>query len=353
MLTLGKYKGKMVTTNDRSLKNRHICVTGSSGSGKSVECQKLICSGVEHGATIIAIDMYGTLTDDQIFWKYKPAFYKYLNEIDAHKNGIPCDLFTCITYPDRTIERPIDAVGGIADIIANAIRAGSIQRTEIRKAVQYVYDSGAYKEKGFNAMDEALHNIGSKTAEALREKLYLLTTHNVFIHGNKLFEEQKINVFRLSHFNRKAQQLIAEMLLSYIWRLANADQFKQHEIYVFIDECQNMPSGKDDALAQILSEGRKFGINLILATQMLLQGTTSAVQQRITQCGLMLYFKPTGNSVRMISKIINPMAVNEWSGLLKTLEIGEFIADGSFIVDGRVKNGALKISAVESRESYV
>lgn len=164
-----------------------------------------------------------------------------------------------------------------------------------------------------------------------------------------MFEEGKINIFRLSRFNLKAQETVAEMILSYLWRLANAEQFKDKQIYIFVDECQNLPSGKNNALAQILSEGRKMGVNLILATQMVLQGNASAVQQRIMQCGLMLYFKPAANRVATTAKMIDARAEAEWSRLLRTLSIGEFVADGSFIVDGKVKNEALKISAVETK----
>lgn len=349
MLDIGKYKGKPVTTNDDNLKNRHIAVIGESGSGKTVECQRLICSAVEQGHTIIAFDMHGTLARDQIFWKYKEIFETYMYEIHAHESGIPCNLFSPIKYRDGTFESPIDTIGALTDVVADAINAGCAQSAELRKAFQYIYESGNYDEIGFKAIDDALKFAGNKVAEALREKLYFLTSHNVFVPGEMMFEEGKINIFRLSRFNLKTQETVAEMILSYLWRLANAEQFKDKQIYIFVDECQNLPSGKNNALAQILSEGRKMGVNLILATQMVLQGNASAVQQRIMQCGLMLYFKPAANRVATTAKMIDARAETEWSRLLRTLNIGEFVADGSFIVDGKVKNEALKISAVETK----
>ncbi len=349
MLDIGKYKGKPVTTNDDNLKNRHIAVIGESGSGKTVECQRLICSAVKQGHTIIAFDMHGTLAGDQIFWKYKETFETYMYEIHARESGIPCNLFSPIKYRDGTFENPIDTIGALTDVVADTINAGCIQSAELRKAFQYTYELGNYDEMGFKAIDDALKFAGNKVAEVLREKLYFLTSHNVFVPGEKMFEEGKINIFRLSRFNLKAQETVAEMILSYLWRLANAEQFKDKQIYIFVDECQNLPSGKNNALAQILSEGRKMGVNLILATQMVLQGNASAVQQRIMQCGLMLYFKPAANRVATTAKMIDARAEAEWSRLLRTLSIGEFVADGSFIVDGKVKNEALKISAVETK----
>lgn len=353
MLDVGKYKGKTVTTNDQNMKNRHICVIGGTGSGKTVECERLICSAVKNGETIVALDVHGTLAEDQIFPLYKETFREYVNEIDVHKNGIPCKLFSPVKYLDGSSEDLIDIVGAITDIISDAIHTGSAQNSELRKAVRFVIEEKSFDKLGFAAIDKALESAGNKTAEILRDKLYFLTAHNVLISGDEFISSNKINVFRLSKFDLKTQTVIAELILSYIWRLANAEQFKQNPIYVFIDECQNMPAGKDNALAQMLSEGRKFGINLILATQMILQGTTSAVQQRMSQCGLMLYFKPAANRVNLTAKLIDSVRDSEWARLLRTLGKGEFIADGNFLIDGKEKNGALKVSAYEPIDSQL
>ena len=351
MLNVGKYKEKIVTTNDSELTNRHVCVIGESGSGKTVECQRLIASAIENGATIVAFDMHGTLADDQIFWKYKPVFEKYERNVNAQMEGIPCNLFTPATYPDGTSENNINVIGSITEVIAEAINAGSTQRSELRRALQYISENGDYERYGFGAVDIALRNARNRHAETVREKLFFLTAHNVFVSGDEFIHRNHINIFRLSRFDLKTQQLVAEIILAYLWRLANAEEFKVHPIYIFVDECQNMPAGKNNALAQMLSEGRKFGVNLILATQILAQGNTSALQQRITQCGVKLYFKPASNKVSMTARMIDPLRESDWCRLLKTLGIGEFIADGNFLVDGRERNEPLKVSAYEEKEA--
>lgn len=350
MINIGTYKGKSVTTNEEDLNNHHIAVIGSSGSGKTVECQRIICSAVERGDTIITFDMHGTLSDDQIFWKYKQVFTKNMHEVNIHENGIECGLFSPVCYSDGTLEDSADMVGAIVDIISDVIQAGNIQRAELRKAIKYVYETGGYDEYGFGAVDEALRSAGNKTAQVLREKLFPLTSRKTFIAGQDFLQRHKINIIRLSRFNLKMQLMIAEMLLSYIWRLANAGQFKKDKIFIFIDECQNMPSGKENALAQILSEGRKLGVNLILATQMILDGNSSAVQQRITQCGLMLYFRPAANRISMTARMIDSRLESDWSRCLRQLNVGEFIAVGEFMVGDKPKSGAIKVSAVEQKE---
>ena len=351
MIDIGRYKGKLVSINTQELENQHIAVIGMSGSGKSVECQRIISSIVQQGGTVIAFDIHHTLSNDQIFWKYKPIFDEHIFEIEAHRKGIPCPLFTPVTYPDGTEEEAVDLIGSLTDVLAGALHIGSTQKTELRKALWYVYEAGEYETEGFAAVDKALKNVGNKAAAEVREKLYFLTMHNIFRPGGELFHPGKINIFRLSRFSLQMQVAVTELILAYLWRFANSEQLKGSELYLFIDEFQNLPSGKDSALAQMLSEGRKLGVNLILASQMILQGTTSAVQQRIAQCGLMLYFRPAANRVGLTAKMLDGASDSDWVRLLRTLQIGEFIASGSFMVDGVPKKGNLKVSAVEKREN--
>lgn len=98
-------------------------------------------------------------------------------------------------------------------------------------------------------------------------------------------------------------------------------------------------------LPRMISEGRKFGVNLILATQMILQGTTNAVQQRISQCGLMMYFKPAANRINMTAKMINLNSEAAWVRKLRALKTGEFIACGEFIYSDQKIDLPLVITA--------
>lgn len=75
-----------------------------------------------------------------------------------------------------------------------------------------------------------------------------------------------------------------------------------------------------------------MGINLILATQMNLQGTTNAVQQRLSQCGLMLFFKPAANRMGLTAKMISPSDSVTWNMNLRSLKVGDFVAIGEFSV---------------------
>lgn len=342
-ITLGTYKNSEVRTDPSELFNGHIGIVGGSGGGKTVKAQDIMIQIAQMGGTVIALDLHGALSDDQIFEPYKEAFNEVLNSVDAYKDGISFNLFTPIEYVDGTIEDELDTVGAIVDMIARSTDLGVRQKADLRRAVTDVMQTNAYETYGFKAIDDALAKIGTQHAAGVREKINALTIHNIFRPGSSFIQQGKINVLRFSRFDVDTQIILAEAVSALIWRMANVDSFKENNIYLFIDECQNMPSSKDSILAQMLSEGRRFGVNLIVATQLLLDSSFNAVQQRFTQCGLMLFFKPLSNRVNQTSKMIDPAAKSDWTIVLRSLKKGEFIATGSFLVNGHKSERPLKI----------
>lgn len=350
-LDIGTYKGKAVTMDMNNSFNSHVAVIGVSGSGKSVQCQRMICSAVRQGGTVCAFDLHNTLAENQIFGNYQHFFKENMREINADGNGIPCDILSPIRYADGTMENPVDTIEALVGILGQAFKFGCVQKAELRHAIQTVYNRHLFEEMGIAAIDATLSEIDGKKAGEIREKMFSLTAHNIFRSGGSLLEKGKLNVFRLSRYDLATQGIVTEILLSYLWRLANAEQFQKEKLFIFIDECQNLSSGKNSVLAQMLSEGRKFNISLILATQLFKEGSMSAVQQRMTQCGLMLYFKPIANQVKATARLIDSSMESQWSNCLRQLGIGEFVAVGSFRVDGKPKRGAIKVSAVEKAEN--
>ena len=293
------------------------------------------------------IDSHAAFTDDQIFEKYKECIDKYRKDVDAYETGIPSHLFEPVRFSDGTLEKAVDTVGAITDVISRSLKFGVKQRATLRTAVKYVMDNDLYKKDGFKAIGAGLENNGDKTSVEVCERLLPLLEHNIFRDGDGLIVDNKINIVHLSKMDLTSQAVVSELLLSYIWRMANAEQFKERNLFLFIDECQNMDSSSDGPLAVMISEGRRMGVNLILATQMILQGTTNSVQQRISQCGLILYFKPAANRVALTSKMINPINESKWLTALKDMKVGEFVASGAVSIMGRSISYPITVSAVD------
>ncbi len=95
---------------------------------------------------------------------------------------------------------------------------------------------------------------------------------------------------------------------------------------------------------QILSEGRKFSLNLILATQGLGLKKQAAMSQKIMQSGLVLFFQPDMSQVRAQAKLIDMESAQEWATVLQRLKPGEFVALGSLSLGGITARKPLKAS---------
>jgi DNA phosphorothioation-dependent restriction protein DptH len=206
----------------------------------------------------------------------------------------------------------------------------------MRLAIDDVFRKHCYESEGFQAVGFALMKAGDKQSAQLYERMLPLFSRNVFREGSGLVQKNKINIIHLSRMDLATQHVVTEMLLSYFWRLGNADQFKgEGKISIFLDECQNLDASKNAPLSQLISEGRKMGISLLLATQMIIAGSNSAVQQRILQSGLQLYFKPANNQVMQTAKLLNTGNENMWANVLGNLKTGQFVALGNLSIGNR------------------
>lgn len=315
--------------------NKHILLMGESGGGKTITAQNVMLEIVKQGGTVLAFNSHGVLNDDQILADFSESFNKYQRAVDVYHDGIQIPLLDPITYPNGEVENIQDTIGAVADILCRAFKLGINQRTALRGAIEAAISDGSYKAYGFSAVEDKLKSARSKVSEVLAEQLHSLFARNLFVDGDNLIVPGKLNVVNMSRLDINTQEGLIEILLSYIWRLANADQFKNDNIFVFLDECQNLDHSAKGPLALLISEGRKMGVNLILATQMVLQGSTNSVQQRLTQCGLKLLFKPASNRISITAKIINPDNTALWAPVVAKLRVGEFVAEGNLLYRGR------------------
>lgn len=343
-IELGESSGFKVHWNIQKAPNGHIALIGASGSGKSVLAQYMILQIVKQGGTVLIIDHQGTLSDDQIYASFRDEFNQYRNDTYAYKAGIPCKLFQPIRYSDGMIESEEVTAGALTEVIGRTFKLRTEQKSLLRVAIRQVIDDGTYHECGLKALQEALCNFGTKKATEIAERLYSLFEHNSFIDGDEMIIQKKINIVHLSRLSLLSQEAITEMIISYIWRLGNADVFKNQNFFFFLDECQNIDGNSKSALAHMISEGRRLGINLLLATQMILQGSTNAVQQRISQCALILFFRPAMNRISLTAKMINPNNKEKWLPFLGQLKVGNFIATGNLLIGNKEVDYPLMIN---------
>lgn len=348
-INLGFHKKKAICFDTKAAMNQHILLLGKSGSGKSTEAQKIILELSRQQRTVLIFDIHSVAAEEQIFSAFRDGFKAKSHEINAYRDGISCNLFQPLVFADGESEKQPDAVEAVVNMLSRTVKLGSKQRIILRKALFSVINNGSYVANGFASIDFALSEFGTADAESVREKLYPLTAHNIFREGDLFIQKEKINLIRLNRFDLETQAVVTELVLSYVWRLAVSSKFRDDGLFIFVDEFLNLPLAKGCAIDQILAEGRKFNINLILTAQQLDLRPSSAAQQWLMQSGLILLFQPGMTQAHTLAKLIGQDAVKEWTKTLSELECGEFIAVGDLTVDGIPIKKPLRISSKTDR----
>ena len=347
-IAMGKYADHTAFIDCENAFNGNMTFFGKPGSGKTVLAQKILLQTAENGRTSVAISLNDTLADEEIYPLIKGEFKGNTHKIDAYKKGIEIPLFDPLGNEDSEKHR-IDTIGSITDVFSNAYRFGSRQSATFRKAVAEVYDDGTYKHKGISAIGECLASMKSDVAQNLYDKTYMVTQHNIFMDGNNLIQPGKINIIALDKFDSATQRSAAEILISYIWRMATHGEFRKTGLYVFIDEAQNLDISENSTMGKMMREGRKFGLKLMLATQFVEKATY--VSKLMNQADLQIFFQPGRSTIREAANTIDPTNPDVWIGLLKELKVGEFIAVGPLICNGKRTGGPLKIDSRDENES--
>ena len=213
-------------------------------------------------------------------------------------------------------------------MIEKTVRLGVRQRVALQQAARYVLDENLYLQKGLLALDDGLRLQKTEVATNVADKLQFLLGRNIFRDGNTdtLIKHGKLNIIRLSKFDDKTQSLVSELLLAHIWRRVLSGEIK--DLYIMIDEFQNVSLKKGAALEKFLVEGRKYGVGLILATQALGINFTNSQQRLLLQSGIQLYFRPAENEIREVAKILGGTEIAAYTMLLSRLEVGECVALG-------------------------
>ena len=94
-----------------------------------------------------------------------------------------------------------------------------------------------------------------------------------------------------------------------------------------LDEAQNLSHKQNSPSAAILTEGRKFGWSAWFATQSLKILKDDEII-RLLQASTKLYFKPTDEEIKKISKQLDPTDGDIWLASLNNLKKGQCIVVG-------------------------
>ena len=306
--------------------NGHVLITGVSGAGKSCAGQLLIRNLAETGNTVIVLDQHRLFSPENVWKPLQNDIFVLSKEVDALNKGIPLPLFSSMELIGGSRETNEDIAYALTGIFRQALRLGDKQASDLRRGIAYMIQEGMYPTCGIAGLKEALQFIDSTSVIRVEDKLRPILNRNVFVDGY-FIKSGQINIVRLSDFDIDTQGVISEILISYLWRKAQAGAFISTPVWVYCDECQNLNLGITGVLPKILSEGRKLGLNLILITQRIEEPKFNS----FTQAGTQLYFKPALSDANKIAKRLSSSRYADTAMALQTLHVGECIASGALM----------------------
>jgi len=265
--------GAVVRWNPGGLANPHFLILGGSGAGKTQTIKRamLELSRLEFG--VVAIDFHGDLLIEGT------ASYPISMVSDYGVNPLAIDLDPAGGGPDpqrflvlQTLKEAFAPMGG--NQLAFLDRALS----EVYKSagiVQADYESWRREAPTFRDLEQALERLAEaagkdRRPEAMKTKLGPAFSYGILSKPQVPIREQGVTRIDLSKLPPGLQYLAADTLCRQLLRRVqmHGPQAKDR-LFLVVDETKLMMPARLEAphaiLNRIASEGRKFGLGLIVA----------------------------------------------------------------------------------------
>lgn len=325
-MIIGKTKnGKKFIEMAEIAPNQSISITGISGSGKTTTQEFLERAFQKEGRTVIVLDLNGT----HMNWHSADV-----NRISVKDDGIDI-AFLDTALIKRNIETEVGFISDLAECLAKITNCGIRQLGILRTAVEFAVRHREDYSSDMDAIADGLLSQENERAKGVYEKLWGILTGGFFRKSNKKINVGEINIITFEGISRNIQKNIAEIFLHMLWKRKRLEKSLEYPIVIALDEYQNFSLKDDATLLEMLREGRKYGISLILTTQTTL-GFSKKVLAALNQSALRICFHPLRGETKKIAEEIEPGNSEYWSGELARLSIGEFVISGNVKVDGRL-----------------
>lgn len=323
MKYIGKIGGRDVNIASNS-PNEHIVITGLSGSGKSVRIMDIERHILKEGGTVVALDVNGTHIENDSSWHH---------HISAQEDGLEIHLLD-MSLVDEGKETLINLIEYIMETICPRQLRGVCQRACVRKAVEFALHNRSQFSSEMEAIAYGLKEQDEVAALGAYNHLCPILEGNIFRNSKKKILGNVINIIDLKGLNPKTQGQVIEILLSVLWRKMRIEGCRKERFTLILDEFQNLDFQQGSILFQMLTEIRKYGVNLVLATQTLTFFSKKELAV-INQAATKLFFQQSLTDVKKIAEIVEPGHYEKWRQTLSRLCIGQAVAVGELEIGGR------------------
>lgn len=322
------YVGKIVGGKDvyigQDSPNRHIIITGISGAGKSVRIADIERHIIDSSGTIIALDVNGT---------HEKMDQKKCNYISAQKDGLNIRFLDTSLVESGQESMPNLLQYAMETLCPRQLR-GACQLAAVRNALKFAIEHKKDYTTEMQAITYGLEIQDSPAAAGAYNHLCDVLEGNIFRRSEKQFKDGMLNVVSLKGINPKTQKRIVEILLAVIWRQMRMSGEDRKQWTLVLDEFQNLAMEKDTVLSQMLTEARKYGLRLILATQTLTIFTKKELAV-LNQAAIKLFFQPGSSDTKSVAEFIEPGKRDRWMMELLRLRVGQAITVGALEIAER------------------
>lgn len=351
------------------LPNRHMIVFGASGTGKTYTIQALLWELARAGQNSLIVDYTNGFSTGQL----EPMIIENLRPVQHIVRTAPVPINPFRRQCDYIDDQPLpETSAGVArrvsDLFAGVYDLGDQQRAALYNAIRDGVDEEGDKFN-LSGLINRLENVQYEGGPTAASAATLLSKIRPFVDMNPFGEEDeesweklytdvdsRCHIIQLAGFTRDSARLITEFSLFDFYWYYRANGNKDRPRVVVLDEIQNLDHRLDSPLGQLLTEGRKFGISLILATQTM-SNLGKDERDRLFQASHKLFFKPADTEVRSFAQVLadstnRPQA--EWIERLSSLNRGECYSlghslDGSLAKLEVGKSFKIRVKSLEDR----
>lgn len=331
-----------IKRNDR---RRHLYVVGKSGTGKSKMLELLIISDIIAGHGVGVLDPHGDLVDNIIRHVPKERMDDviYFNPADSEYpiafnplEQVPQELRVRVTigfvdifkklfganWTDRLehvlryttlalLDSPNTTILSILKMLSDKNYrqkiVANIQDSVIKNF--WVNEFAAWSEKFDNeAIMPILNKVGQFVSTSLIRNIVGQSTNKIDI--REMMDKGKILLMRISKGNlgEENAQLIGAMVVTKIQQAAmsrtDTTEDERRDFYLYCDEFQYFAT---DTFAEILSEARKYHLNLTMAHQYMGQLTDKVRTTTFGNVGSMINFRVGAEDAAIMAKEYTPV----------------------------------------------
>lgn len=330
MLRIGKTQNGLDVYISEQSPNRHISILGISGSGKTVRLKEMIQNAVLNGDTVLVFDINGS--------DYKDCADK-MNIISVKKDGLNIDLL------NRGRESNVSNIMDIVHVLTEKFRLGSRQEIALRTAVLDAANNIDENENDLLVIRAELMNQKTSFADIVENRMQEFFEMNIVKkNSSQRLKSGYANVISFEGLSKTLQRIWIELILTVLWQKLREDSIYLGTLWIFIDEFQNLSLKEGAVLLEMLRESRKYGVNIVLATQSV-SGYGKEVMAAIDQTAIHLYFQQGLTDVKRVSSLIDVKRKGVWEDKLRNLRIGESIVLGKLWINGRIINNPLIIKS--------